>query len=158
MHLFNQEGAEFSPCRRYRYALWRLWAPDQPKMMVVGLNPSTANESAPDPTIRSVTRLAKFNGFGGFYMMNCFAFVSTDPNQLIDFSNNEENDAWLDKVGIRCEEVVFAWGNFDIVRKLGRDKQMEDKFPKARCFGFNANGSPKHPLFLNSRTLTIPWK
>ena len=42
-----QCDALLSPCRRYRYALWRRWG-DGPPAMFIGLNPSTAD----DPTIR----------------------------------------------------------------------------------------------------------
>ncbi len=31
-------GAEFSECRQYRYALWRMWDRSKPPVMFVGLN------------------------------------------------------------------------------------------------------------------------
>lgn len=36
-------SAALSPCRRYRYTLWRTWDPALPKVMFIGLNPSTAD-------------------------------------------------------------------------------------------------------------------
>jgi len=65
-----ESGAEFSECRKYRYALWRIWDKSKPLVMFIGLNPSTANENVDDPTIRSVCRMTKNNGYGGVYMMN----------------------------------------------------------------------------------------
>ena len=52
----------FSPDRRYRYALWRHWgATEVPRyLMVVGLNPSTADETKDDPTIRRCIGVMSF--------------------------------------------------------------------------------------------------
>jgi hypothetical protein len=44
-NLFEDNGAEFSTDRKYRYALWRKWDAINPLAMFIGLNPSTANES-----------------------------------------------------------------------------------------------------------------
>lgn len=49
--LFGSKEATFSPCRVYRYALWRRWGSGQ-YAMFIGLNPSTADEYSDDPTIR----------------------------------------------------------------------------------------------------------
>ena len=43
--------AKFSACRKYRYALWRNWDESKPSAMIIGLNPSTADENENDPTI-----------------------------------------------------------------------------------------------------------
>ena len=73
------KGAEFSPCQKYRYKLWRIWDNTLPLVMFIGLNPSTANEINDDHTVSNVGKIAKSNGYGGFYMMNSFPFISTDP-------------------------------------------------------------------------------
>jgi hypothetical protein len=157
MDLFNDCSAAFSKDRKYRYALWRTWNKDKPLVLFFGLNPSTAAEQNVDPTIRSVARIANFNGYGGFYMLNCFPYVSTDPDQLRDFGNTKENDEWIGSISKICQDVVFAWGNFPIVPELGRDKELIKKFPKAYCLGKNANGSPKHPLFISAKTKLVPF-
>lgn len=50
MELFldNNNGAIFSDDRKYRYVLWRSWDNEKPRVMFIGLNPSTANESTDD--------------------------------------------------------------------------------------------------------------
>ncbi len=153
----DDSGAKFSECRRYRYALWRIWDRSKPFVMVIGLNPSTANEVDADPTIRSVGRIARANGFGGFYMVNCFAYISTDPNQLRDFGNTALNDHILYMVSRKCGAVVFAWGAFPIVPELGRDIELTSMFPGAKAIHINKNGSPKHPLYCKSTTQFVPW-
>jgi hypothetical protein len=150
-------GAEFSPCRKYRYALWRQWEDGKPLVMFIGLNPSKANETELDPTIKSVIRISKFNGYGGFYMMNCFPFVSTDPDELRDFGNTALNDHWLYTVASKCQDVVFAWGAFKVVKDLGRDAELKGMFPDAKALFVNKNGSPKHPLFTKGATKLIPY-
>ena len=151
-------GAEFSECRKYRYALWRIWDRTKPLAMFIGLNPSTANETESDPTIKSVGRISKHNGFGGFYMMNCFAFVSTNPGDLELESNNDVNDFWLNKIAAECKTIVFAWGNFDVVKKTGRYWEIKQMFgDEAMVLSQNKNGSPKHPLYCKSETKFIKW-
>jgi len=44
--------AKFSLCRLYRYTLWRKWIGGKGYAMVIGLNPSTADEVTDDPTVR----------------------------------------------------------------------------------------------------------
>src|SRR4051812_49183760 len=99
-------GATFSECRKYRYVLWRIWDDTLPKVMFIGLNPSSANEDTDDATIRNVIALSKFNGFGSVYMLNCFPYISTNPNDLNDFGNTEENDYAISNYYFVCEEVV----------------------------------------------------
>lgn len=159
MDLYNStgNGAAFSPCRKYRYALWRIWDKSKPLVMFVGLNPSTANETEPDPTIKSVTRITKHNGYGGFYMMNCFPYVSTDPDKLRDYGNTAVNDNWLYKVAPQCKDIVFAWGTFKVVTDLGRDIELMGMFPNAKALGINKNGTPRHPLFTKGCTMLIDY-
>lgn len=151
-------GADFSEDRKYRYCLWRIWDLPKPRVMFIGLNPSTANESKNDNTITKVVKIAKTNGFGGVYMMNCWAFISTDPKQLqINPISSRWNDSLLTVIASKCKEVVFAWGNFSIVKELERDKELCDMFPNAKALHINKNGSPKHPLYCKDETILIPY-
>src|SRR4051812_29172166 len=74
-------GAELSPCRRYRYELWRKW--DEGEVCCfIGLNPSTADETTDDATIRKCRKYAKRWGFAGMLMLNVFAFRATNPADM----------------------------------------------------------------------------
>lgn len=154
----NKSGAEFSACKKFRYALWRVWDETKPLVMFVGLNPSTANEISDDPTIRSICRIAMANGFGGVYMVNCFPFISTDPAKLVIGDGYSENLEWLRKIGSMCSEVIFAWGNFKVVKDTEMDIEMTSMFPDAKCLSMNKNGSPKHPLYCRSDSVFIDYK
>lgn len=153
-------GAEFSNCRNYRYALWRIWDKSKPLVMFIGLNPSTANETESDPTIKSVWRIAKNNDYGGVYMMNCFPYVSTDPAKLKDGLTLETNTNNLEKlkaIGAKCKDVVFAWGNFKEVDEY-TSGLLSFLFPDAKALYVNKNGSPKHPLYCKSDTKLVEYK
>lgn len=155
--LFNLEkNAVFSECRIYRYALWRIWNVDLPKVMFIGLNPSTANEDTDDPTIRRVIRFAKDWGYGGVYMTNLFAIVSPYPEVLKTCEDPlGDNNDWLTTISGMCKDIIFAWGNFDV---FGRDKEIIAMFPEAFCLGKNKNGTPKHPLYIAANTIPQLYK
>ena len=145
-------GAEFSPDKKYRFALWRIWHDDKPLVMFIGLNPSTANERKDDPTIRRVTRFAYDWGYGGFFMMNLFPFVTPYPSMLIK-DRLEENDQYLLRTAEKCNKVVFSWGSFS---RLGdRPSHIMKMFPDAHCFGKSKSGNPLHPLYLPSKLKPI---
>lgn len=147
MDLFDNNGAIFSDDRKYRYALWRIWDPSKPLVMFIGLNPSTANEAKSDPTITRVKSFARHWGYGGVYMMNLFAIVSSKPAILIsDPDPLGENDIWIDQVAAKCDMVVFAWGAFRAAKT--RSKAIIEMFPTAKALTINADGSPKHPLYV----------
>lgn len=156
-NLFGDEdnGASFSTDRKFRFCLWRKWDDSKPSIMFIGLNPSTANETGDDPTIRRVKKFASDWGYGGVYMMNCFAFVSTNPKDLKDFSNNESNNKCLKQTAALCDKIIFAWGNFDEAKERG--KEIAKMFPGAFALEINKNGSPKHPLYVPGNVIPIKY-
>lgn len=154
--LFNDNGATFSACRKYRYALWRIWDDSKPLVAFIGLNPSTANEAVGDPTITRVVNFARRWGFGGVYMLNCYAYVSTRPQELLALPDDPVNDATIDMVGGMCEEIIFAWGSFKIAKS--RALQLAEMFPCASALQINKDGSPKHPLYVRGDITRIPFR
>lgn len=66
-------AAVFSPDRAHRYRLTREWYSDRPPFVVIGLNPSTADESQDDPTIRRCLSFARREGCGSLVMVNRLA-------------------------------------------------------------------------------------
>jgi hypothetical protein len=144
------KGADFSNDGKYRYRLWRIWDSGKPKAMCIGLNPSTANDEKNDNTINILIRVLTHLGFGGFYMMNCWAFITSKPELL---QHNPMSDEWnnnmLTVTASKCAEVIFCWGSFAVIAEKGRDRDLIEMFPNAKCFGHNANGSPYHPRALS---------
>ena len=143
----NGKGATFSECKKYRYKLWRIWDDSLPKAMCIGLNPSKANSDKDDPTINNLRRILSGLGYGGFYMTNLFAWISSKPEDLLTCDDPVgNNDLVLKEVESICDEVILCWGNFK--QAENRIKEVLPSYPNAKCFGFNKNGSPFHPLAL----------
>ncbi len=141
-------GALFSKCRKYRYALWRIWSEEEPHAMFIGLNPSTADELQDDPTVRRCISYARSWGYGGLWMANLFALRSTDPKKLSEADDpvGTENDKWILKLSKSAAVVVAAWGNYG--GYLGRSRDIV-KLIRSLCYlKLNKTGEPAHPLYL----------
>lgn len=141
---------EFSPCRTYRYTLWRVWDAALPYCQFVGLNPSTADETKNDPTVRRCIAFAKDWGYGALCMTNAFAYRATDPRVMKQQADpiGPDNDHWLLEVARGAGIVVAAWGVHGAHRD--RDRQIRTMLPRLHCLGVTAKGQPKHPLYLPS--------
>lgn len=138
-------GALFSADRQYRYSLFRIWDDMKPKVMFIGLNPSTANENEDDQTIKKCMGFAKKWGYGGIYMTNLFSYVSTDPNKLLTSGEPiEENNKILLEISSKSHLIIFAWGSFK--QHKTRMTEVISMFPNARTIGpISIDGFPKHP-------------
>lgn len=157
-----QKGALFSPCRLYRYVLWRVWDPSKRKLVVIGLNPSKADEHADDNTIRKLLTIGKRQDFGSLFMLNEFAFRSTDPQGMKNAKDpiGPDNDSFLERYATQKGSVVcVAWGADGDFRT--RDRAVLDLLERLRirihCFGLTKEGHPRHPLFLRSDTNLQEW-
>lgn len=162
-NMVDDRGAVFSKCGKYRYCLWRKWDSSKPLVMLIGLNPSTANKDKDDPTIRRVIDLTKSLGYGGFYMMNLFAYITPYPKELKKVKDLQgDNNKWLTEIAAKCKDVIFCWGAFNIVSMYDKHNErsefMEEMFPEAFCFGMTSAGhEPRHPLMLKKNTPIIKY-
>jgi len=111
-----RRGAVISDCGTYRYALARYWGPG-PELAFVMLNPSTADASVDDPTIRRCMGFARRENLGGIVVANLFALRATDPSALKAshvFAFGAGNYDALTNVALDAAEshlpVVCAWG------------------------------------------------
>ena len=144
--------AEISECGRYRYFLERAWSTSSDRMLVIGLNPSTADSTVDDATIRRCVGFAKGMGYAGLFMANLFALRSTDPKALPKHPDpiGPQNDEWIAKLYDRATIAVAAWGNWGNLQQRG--DEIRRRYPGLQCFGVTAQGEPKHPLYLPSDT------
>jgi len=149
----NDTGAEFSPCRRYRYRLWRTWDDSKEKCCFIMLNPSTADEATNDPTVERCERRARAWGYGGLIVVNLFAMRSTDPKALYAEADpvGPKNMVAIQQAAIDSAIVVAAWGTHGALHGQGEQvaARLRRDFPdKARALRVNKDGSPAHPLYL----------
>jgi hypothetical protein len=156
------KSATFSPCRTYRYRLVRNWDPGNPAgAAFIGLNPSTADETQDDPTIRRCIAFAKSWGMGSLVMLNLFAFRATKPADMfgdVSFIDivGPENDGHIAHACDLAQIVVAAWGNHG--KFMGRDAKVRALVPGLQVLRLNKDGSPAHPLYLPGRLTPMPWK
>ncbi len=147
--------AILSKCRNYRYALWRTWDDSKPYAMFIGLNPSTADETEDDPTIKRCINYSREWGYGGLCMVNLFAFRATAPRDM-KASNNpigSDNDDWIKKLSKKAGVIVAAWGNDGSF--MGRSKNVVDMIPDLMCLKINKTGEPAHPLYQPGSAIPI---
>jgi hypothetical protein len=154
--------ANFSPCRRYRYDLWRKW-PDSPEVrhngyvLFIGLNPSTADETNDDPTIRRCIAFARAWGYSGLCMANLFAFRATAPADMLAEHDpiGPENDEYLLRLASQALLVVAAWGTNGT--HLQRDARVKNLLPDLHYLRLTKDGHPGHPLYLPKTLLPQPF-
>ena len=149
-HDLYDYGADFSECRKYRYTLWRFWDKNLPKIMFLGLNPSTADEVNNDPTVTRCINYSKLWGYGGMYMMNIFAYRTTYPVELkkAKMPIGKDNDFWILKISGKVDKCIGAWGNDG--EFIDRHKTICEIIPELYCLKINNSGQPSHPLYLKS--------
>lgn len=156
---YTSMDAMVSPCGRYRYALNRVWDDAftrKTPFVVIGLNPSTADATTDDPTIRRCVSFAKREDCGRLVMLNLFAWRATNPAELARAEDpvGPENDSFLDAELLDKAVVVAAWGAHPFAVK--RAAEVADRFPDLLCFGTTKAGHPKHPLYLRADTPLVP--
>ena len=159
------KAAEISPCGDYRYWLLRVWDRSLRTLPIVMLNPSTADASKDDPTIRRCISFAKREGFGGIRVVNLFAYRATSPDDMKAAADpyGPEGNAVLGEIfmvaGMTDTPVLAAWGaNGDHLRRAERIK-LSAKHWGARlvCFGTTKDGHPRHPLYVAGDQPLVPF-
>lgn len=154
---------EFSPCRRYRYTWTTTWNRELPPCAFIGLNPSTADENAPDPTVRRCIAYARGWGYGRLIMLNLFAYRATEP---MDMKMEHEpvgpdNNRWLrDQVGfvtLMGGVVIAAWGTHGT--HLNRQNQVRNLLSSLplHYLKLTKDGHPGHPLYLKGDLTPRRW-
>lgn len=148
----SRSSASFSRCKQYRYTLTRTWDAALPKVMFVGLNPSTADAEVDDPTVRRCVRFARDWGFGGLVLTNLFAYRSTDPQRLKTAADpvGPENDLAIRRACKSVTCVIVAWGVHGSLDN--RDREVLAMLESPHCLGVTHSGAPRHPLYLAACT------
>ena len=127
-------------------------------LIVVGFNPSTADDKIIDNTMRFVLKIAKYNGYDGFAMINLYPLRSTNPNQLpVEMDRNivTENFRHINHLLSRYPkaDILLAYGNLVEKRTYTKEisKQLLDVFKNNQrnilCLTKLKSGNPKHPLY-----------
>ena len=127
-------------------------------MMLIGLNPSTADARQDDPTIRRCIGFARDWNYGGLVVTNLFAFRATYPTDLKAAVDpiGPRNDVWIRRMARQVDMIVAAWGNDGAW--LDRSVSLRRMLPgRLRCLRLNASGEPAHPLYLPAGLVPREW-
>jgi len=151
----------------YRYILGTRG--DNP-LICIGINPSTAAPDDLDNTLKSVSRIAAFNGFDSWIMFNVYAQRATRPDDM-DLERNER----LHRENMRAFAYVLsqaaaegrspavwaAWGTIIEKRPYLADcvREMVELGKRSGahwlCAGkCSSRGHPHHPLYLRKDEVT----
>jgi hypothetical protein len=144
--------AVVSPDGRYRYLLTRRVGPGRKTATFIMLNPSTADATVDDPTIRKCIGFSRRWRCGMLEVVNLFAFRATDPRHLKVATDpvGPANLYWiLRTIAGAHGTVVCAWG----VHGAHQDQDAEvlrwlrGRAIRLVALGLTRNGHPRHPLY-----------
>jgi hypothetical protein len=162
--LLTASNATISPCGKYRYWLERKWGPGTPQVFVM-LNPSTADASEDDPTIRRCMGFARREGAGGLIVVNLFGLRATDPKEL-DGARDRVGPDNATNIGLALigaaatrRPVICAWGaNKHAPSQAGiLHRRADDIGAELKCLGLTKSGAPKHPLYLSANAPLVAY-
>lgn len=160
----SQSSARLSEDGRHRYRLTRRWG-DGPALGWCMLNPSTADHTEDDPTIRRCLGFARAWGFSAIEVVNLWSWRATDPTEVfknLHRAHDAVTDEVLLEVALACSTIVVAWGfpggapwgkhRADAVLELLRQGDAE-----LLCLGRTNNGAPRHPLYIAKAQKPEPY-
>ena len=150
----------------YRYILGTR---GEKPLICVGVNPSTAAPGALDNTLKSVERVAHFNGYDSFIMFNVYAQRATNPDTMEQICNaalHRENMAAFRYVLSLYEQpgIWAAWGTI-IEKRSYLPSCLQDMVSAGEergavwyCAGaVSKKGHPHHPLYLRKEEKLKPF-
>ena len=158
--LLTRGDALISDCGLYRYKLTREWGVG-PTCVFIMLNPSTADASEDDPTIRRCIGFARREGCGGLRVENLFAFRATDPDIMFRHAHTAvgATDQFIREAAKAVDgPVIAAWGADKRAQARGARvlKMLREIGVYAVCLGMTKSGAPRHPLYVKGDAPLLP--
>lgn len=150
---------------RYRQ-LMRRWLgdtfPDR-YILFIGMNPSTADATVDDPTCAREWTFARREGFSAMVKCNVGDYRATDPKMLVQpgiVAVSPANIPAIRQAANAAGRIVLCHGKLNkALAPAGRElvQALRTDGLNLWCFGTNADGSPKHPLYLRADTQLVPF-
>ncbi len=165
-HATANNQAEFSRDRVYRYVLESIVGeprrPDNGLINFIMLNPSTADETRDDPSVRRCKAFATGWGYERIVITNVFALRSTDPALLRRHLHpiGPNNDEWIARTAQRADKVVAAWGLHGLLMNRHADVSLmlTSIGISLSVLALSKSGIPKHPLYLSGDLEPLAWE
>jgi hypothetical protein len=156
----------------HRLLLWRSWS-KAPRALFAMLNPSTADASVDDPTIRRCMAFARSWGCGGINVVNLYSLIETDPELLwqaephlrlaperaLQPAAGAHAEVYRGAIDRSLGPLVMAWGGVPPRAQDRVDELVGAVWTCKRaafCLGTTTRGQPKHPLYLAAATQLVP--
>jgi len=156
--------AILSECGQYRYALSRdIDMLGNQSIAYFGVNPSTADASNDDSTVKKWIQFSGLNKASAFTVANAFAYRSTDVRQLalVDDPIGPANDFHIDIIINEADILIPCWGSRHKLPERLRSRldalsaRLLASGKPVYCFGLTSSGDPRHPLMLPYSTELI---
>lgn len=136
-------------------------------LIVIGLNPSIADDKKPDATIKRVMQFAADNKKDGFVMLNLYPQRTSNPDELAAEMDKQLHESNIEHIEIFLSEnqpssMLAAWGETIKKRKYLK-KCLTDIFNKTKNMGITwlkigethtKSGHPRHPSRAKYQKLT----
>lgn len=158
-----RRSATLSVDGRLRWTLTRSWG-DGPAVCFIGVNPSAADHTKDDPTVRRWTHFAAAWGYRRFVAVNLYPFRTpsvAECRRLADWERNgpdwyarDDIDQNLDIVVREAKAAALtvacwggsAWDEMWVEHVVEHIETGEAPWPALHCFGRTESGAPKHPM------------
>ncbi len=147
-----ENEAIFDKHKKYRYLLTRYFETGNKTITFIMLNPSTADETLDDPTIRRCISFAKKLDVKKMQVVNLFAYRTPNVSVLKNAQEpiGEENNFYIENSAKESDIIILAWGNNGVYQNRAFIvKEMLKEFKnKIYALKILKNGEPSHPLYL----------
>ena len=127
-------------------------------IMFIGMNPSTADATVNDPTCAREWTFARREGYSAMVKANVGDYRATDPKMLLSpgvIAVSPANLPAIRAAAAGADRVVICHGKLNkALAPAGQElaAALQADGVDLWCFGTNADGSPKHPLYLRTDT------
>ncbi len=117
------------------------------------LNPSTADATTLDPTLRRCVGFAKSHSFGGMTILNLYAFRTKDPKVMLAAADpvGPDNDRVM---AAASGTVVAGWGTNASSARVAHAITL---LPKLKALKVTNGGHPQHPLYVHRNATLVDW-
>ena len=154
----------------YRTWLSRNWTPPTKIIDVdgyalwIGMNPSTADASVDDPTIKKEIKFTKGLGLGGLIKCNVMNFRATYPADLLKplvIPRSDDNLPMIIGFALSARKIILCYGDLKPeLRRYGVETvaALQQAGHELWCLGITNGGSPRHPLYVKESTSLVTLK
>lgn len=143
----------------YRFTLTRAWPGGEGECLFVMQNPSTADATFNDPTIRRCIKFAASWGYASLRVVNTNPVRATDPRDCYTpvATIMQHNDWQVRRALMQARTVVAAWGADADAVLVARMLQLL-AWRDVHVIALTKHGMPRHPLYLPKHLTPVMWR